>query len=126
MSTIRVVLADDHALARRGVRSLLTEAGDIEIVAEAADGVTALTLVETHRPDVLVTDIEMPGLGGLELTERVFRDWPATKVLIISMHKGKEYATKAITSGMPATCSRTPAQANSRRPSAPCSVVKTT
>ena len=99
MSTIRVVLADDHALARRGVRSLLTEAGDIEIVAEAADGVTALTLVETHRPDVLVTDIEMPGLGGLELTERVFRDWPATKVLIISMHKGKEYATKAITSG---------------------------
>jgi len=81
MSTIRVVLADDHALARRGVRSLLTEAGDIEVVAEAADGVTALALVETHRPDVLVTDIEMPGLGGLELTERVFRDWPGTRVL---------------------------------------------
>jgi DNA-binding NarL/FixJ family response regulator len=99
MSTIRVVLADDHALARRGVRSLLTEAGDIEVVAEAADGLTALALVETHQPDVLVTDIEMPGLGGLELTERVTRDWPGTRVLVVSMHKSKEYATKAITSG---------------------------
>jgi DNA-binding NarL/FixJ family response regulator len=99
MSTIRVVLADDHALARRGVRALLAETGDIEVVAEAEDGDTALKLVETHRPDVLVTDIEMPGLTGLELTERVVRDCPGTKVLIISIHKAKEYATKAITSG---------------------------
>jgi DNA-binding NarL/FixJ family response regulator len=99
MGTIRVVLADDHALARRGVRSLLEEAGDIEVVAEAADGETALNLVEHHRPDVLVTDIEMPRLTGIELTERVARDWPETRVLIISMHKTKEYATKAITSG---------------------------
>jgi DNA-binding NarL/FixJ family response regulator len=99
MSTIRVVLADDHALVRRGVRSLLEDTGDIEIVAEAEDGDTALVLVEANRPDILVTDIEMPGLTGLELTERVTRDFPGTRVLIISMHKTKAYATKAITSG---------------------------
>ncbi len=87
-------------LARaRGAIVALEEAGDIEVVAEAADGETALNLVEHHRPDVLVTDIEMPGLTGIELTERVARDWPETKVLIISMHQTKEYATKAISSG---------------------------
>ena len=78
---------------------LLEAAGDIEIVAEAEDGDKALALVEANRPDVLVTDIEMPGLGGLELTERVVREFPATKVLILSIHKKKEYATKAITCG---------------------------
>ena len=100
MGTIRVVLADDHALVRFGMRALLEAAGDIEIVAEAEDGDKALALVEAHRPDVLVTDIEMPGLGGLELTERVVREFPATKVLILSIHKKeKEYATTASTCG---------------------------
>jgi DNA-binding NarL/FixJ family response regulator len=99
MGTIRVVLADDHALVRCGMRALLEAASDIEIVAEAEDGDKALALVEANRPDVLVTDIEMPGLGGLELTERVVREFPATKVLILSIHKKKEYATKAITCG---------------------------
>jgi two-component system invasion response regulator UvrY len=65
MSVIRVGLADDHALAHRGVRSLFEEAGDIEIVAEAEDGDTAAALALTNQPDVLVTDIEMFGLNGL-------------------------------------------------------------
>ena len=99
MGTIRVVLADDHALVRRGVRAMLEEAGDIEVVGEAEDGEQALALVEGTRPDVLVTDIEMPGLSGLELTERIVRDIPATKVLILSIHKQKDYATKALTCG---------------------------
>lgn len=78
---------------------LLEEARDIEIVAEAEDGDKALALVEAHRPDVLVADIEMPGLNGLALTERVSREHPGTRVLILSMHKGKEFATKAIAAG---------------------------
>ncbi len=99
VSTIRVVLADDHALVRRGVRAWLEEAGDIEVVAEAADGERAIELVAAHRPDVLVTDIEMPGITGFELTRRVVLEFPDTKVLILSIHKQKEYATKALASG---------------------------
>ncbi len=99
MGMIRVVLADDHALVRRGVRAFLEEAADIEVVGEAEDGEKALALVQTTRPDVLVTDIEMPGLTGFELTERVVQEYPATKVLILSIHKQKEYATRALTCG---------------------------
>jgi DNA-binding NarL/FixJ family response regulator len=99
MGTIRVVLADDHPVVRRGVRALLQEAPDIEVVAEAADGHQALASVEAKRPDVLVTDIAMPGLTGLELAKRVARDFPQTRVLILSMHKEKEYATRALAAG---------------------------
>jgi DNA-binding NarL/FixJ family response regulator len=99
MSTIRVVLADDHALVRRGVRAVLEAAGDIEVVAEAEAGDKALSLVEAHRPDVLLTDIEMPGLTGLELAERVVREFPETRVLVLSIHKQKDYVTRALSSG---------------------------
>jgi DNA-binding NarL/FixJ family response regulator len=99
VSTIRVVLVDDHALVRRGVRAWLEEAGDIEVVGEAADGERAIELLAAHRPDVLVTDIEMPGMNGLDLTRRVVLEYPDTKVLILSIHKQKEYATKALASG---------------------------
>jgi DNA-binding NarL/FixJ family response regulator len=99
MDTIRVVLADDHAVVRRGVRATLEEAPDIEIVAEAANGNEALASVEAKRPDVLVTDIAMPGLTGLELAERTTRDFPQTRVLILSMHNEKRYATKALAVG---------------------------
>jgi DNA-binding NarL/FixJ family response regulator len=98
MGTIRVVLADDHEVVRRGVRSLL-EAPDIEVVAEAGDGHQALAAVAAHRPDVLMTDIAMPGMTGLELAERVARDFPPTRVLILSMHKDKAYATRALAAG---------------------------
>jgi DNA-binding NarL/FixJ family response regulator len=99
MDAIRVVLADDHGFLRVGVRSLLEEATGIEVVAEASDGQEALALVAAHRPDVLVTDISMPCLDGLELAGRVARDHPETKVLILSMHKEKAYATRALGSG---------------------------
>jgi DNA-binding NarL/FixJ family response regulator len=99
VSTIRVILADDHALVRRGVRAWLEDTGDIEVVAEAEDGAKALELVAAHRPDVLVTDIEMPGLSGIELTKRVVLEFPDTRVLILSIHKQKEFATQALASG---------------------------
>ena len=99
METIRVILADDHAVVRRGVRALLEEAPDIEVVAEAADGHQALALVEDKKPHLLVTDISMPGMTGLELASHITRDFPSTRVLILSMHKEKEYATKALAAG---------------------------
>jgi DNA-binding NarL/FixJ family response regulator len=99
MGLIRVVLADDQTVVRRGVRGLLEEAPDIEIVAEAADGHQAFAAVEAQRPDVLLADIEMPGLNGLELANRVSRDFPQTRILILSIHKEREYATKALAIG---------------------------
>ncbi len=99
MDPIRVLLADDHTLLRAGLRSLLEGLKDIEIAGEAADGLQALELVGSTRPDILLTDIVMPGLDGLALTSRVSRDFPATKSIILSMHTEKEYATKALRSG---------------------------
>jgi DNA-binding NarL/FixJ family response regulator len=100
MEPIRVLLADDHTLLRAGIRSLLEEMDGIEVVAEAADGHAALALVEAHRPDILLTDIAMPGLGGLELAAQVGRAYPRTKVVILSMHKDEEYVRRAMIAGV--------------------------
>jgi DNA-binding NarL/FixJ family response regulator len=99
MSSIRILLADDHELVRAGIRALLEQLEGIEVVAEAGDGQSALELVERHRPDLLLTDIAMPRLSGLDLTERVLREWPATRVVILSMHDTEEYANRAIQAG---------------------------
>jgi DNA-binding NarL/FixJ family response regulator len=99
MGTIRVILADDHAVVRVGVRSLLEEMPEIKVVAEAADGHQALALIEALRPDILVTDIAMPGMNGLELAELVAREYAETRVLVLSMHKEKAFATKALACG---------------------------
>jgi len=87
VDTIRVILADDHTLLRAGLRSLLEELPGIEVVAEAADGRQALALVEAHRPDVVMFDIAMPHLSGLDVTARLSQEQPEAKVLILSMHK---------------------------------------
>lgn len=99
MTPIRVVLADDHTLVRAGLRALLDRLPTVEVVGEAASGDEALALVESLRPDVLLCDISMGGLGGLEVTERVARGFPATRTIILSMHDAKEYAIKAIRAG---------------------------
>jgi DNA-binding NarL/FixJ family response regulator len=99
MSAIRVVLADDHALVRAGFRALLEQLSDVTVVADAGDGREALRLVGEHRPDVLLTDISMPGLNGLELVGRIRRDYPGVRVLILSMHGSEEYVLQALRSG---------------------------
>jgi DNA-binding NarL/FixJ family response regulator len=99
MPSIRVVLADDHALVRAGLRLLLQEATDIEVVAETGDGREALTLIKTHRPHILCTDIRMPGLNGLELTARAAKECPQVRVLILSMHTTEEYVHQALRAG---------------------------
>ena len=96
---IRVMLADDHALVRAGIRSLLQGLGGVEVVGEAGDGREALHLLETQRPDVLLMDLMMPGLGGLEALPRVRNEFPQVRVLVLSMHANEEYVLRALRDG---------------------------
>ena len=99
MSPLRVALADDHTLVREGLRSLLSSLAGVEVVGEASDGLQALSLVAEARPDVLLCDIAMPGLNGLDLAARVAREHPRTKVLILSMHADTGYVRTALLAG---------------------------
>jgi len=99
MKTIRIVIADDHALVRAGLRGLLDGPEGVAVVGEAADGRQALDMVEALRPDILMTDIGMPALDGLALTRLVARDFPETRVVILSIHTDAEYADKALRAG---------------------------
>jgi DNA-binding NarL/FixJ family response regulator len=96
---IRILLADDHALVREGIRRVLEEEEDFEVVAEASDGEEALALAAEHQPDVAVVDISMPGASGFEVTARLVADVPATGVLVLSMHDEAEYVTRAVRAG---------------------------
>jgi DNA-binding NarL/FixJ family response regulator len=96
---IRVLLADDHALVRAGVRSLLEKLSGVEVIGEAVDAREALTLMERHRPDVVLMDLSMPGLNGLEGTARAVKDYPNTRVLILSMHADEEHVLQALRVG---------------------------
>lgn len=83
---IRTVLADDHDMVRRSVRALLERDQNIDIVAEARNGDEAVALIETLRPDVLIMDLSMPGMDGIEATQRVLALHPNTGIVILSMH----------------------------------------
>lgn len=99
MRTIRVVLADDHRIVRRGIRDFLAEAGDIEVVAEAADGEEALAMVAAHQPDVLVLDVRMPALSGAEVARRVAADYPGVRVLILTAYDEDPYVFALLKAG---------------------------
>ena len=99
MSAIRVVLADDHALVRAGIRALLERLPGVEVVGEAANGREALELVEKSAPNVILLDISMAELGGLEALPRIVKDFQAVKVLMLSRHANEEYVLRALRSG---------------------------
>ena len=99
MAAIRVLLADDHALVRAGIHSLLNNLSGIEVIAEAADGREALVLIQKHLPDVVLMDISMSGLNGLEAAAYVAREFPSVKVIMLSMHANEEYVLQALRSG---------------------------
>lgn len=99
MKTIRVVLAEDHTLVRAGLRSLLAELAWVNVVGEAADGREALRLVADHKPHVVLMDITMSDLNGLEATARIARKHPGTRVIILSMHSNEEYVRRALSVG---------------------------
>jgi DNA-binding NarL/FixJ family response regulator len=96
---IRVVVADDHAIVRAGIRSLLTGAADIALVAEAGDGREAVEVVARRRPDVLLLDLTMPGLNGLEVISRARAASPLTGVLVLSMHAASDFVRPALRMG---------------------------
>jgi DNA-binding NarL/FixJ family response regulator len=96
---IRVLLADDHTLVRAGIRSLLQGLPGVEVVGEADDGQEALRLAETLRPDVVLMDVGMPGLNGLEVAGRLQTSDPAIRVIIVSMHTAEQYVLRALRAG---------------------------
>jgi DNA-binding NarL/FixJ family response regulator len=99
MSSLRLVLADDHMLVRAGMRALLSELPGVEVVGETGDGREALRLVRECKPDIALIDISMPGLNGLEVAARIGHDHPATRVIIVSMHGDDESVRRALVAG---------------------------
>lgn len=96
---MRIALADDHRLVRDGLRALLEAEGRYEIVAEADDGLQVVPLVEKERPDVLLLDLMMPGLHGLDVIDQLARRAPATRIIVLSMHSDEGYVVRALRSG---------------------------
>lgn len=96
---MKVLLADDHQLIRSGLRALLASMPGIQVVAETGDGPETLRLATELKPDVVLLDITMPGLNGLEVTKRLRAVQPKAKVLILSMHAGESYVLQALRAG---------------------------
>ncbi|MEY2440478.1 MAG: hypothetical protein QOI34_1863 [Verrucomicrobiota bacterium] len=97
--SIRILLADDHALVRAGIRTLLEKIPNVEVVGEASTGREALEMVKTRLPNLVLMDIAMAELGGLEALPRIIRDFPGVKVIMLSAHANEEYVIRALRSG---------------------------
>jgi DNA-binding NarL/FixJ family response regulator len=98
-NTIRVVLADDHVFVRDGIKSLLENEANIEVVGEATDGIEALKIVETTKPDLLILDIRMPNMTGIEVVEKLRSQNNPVKIVMLSMHESEEYVLKSVKAG---------------------------
>jgi len=96
---LRVLLADDHSIVRRGMRSLLETEPSIEVIAEAADGLEALRLCEEHHPDLLILDVAMPKLNGIDVAARSQKMQPAPHAIMLSMYLDESYVIRAINAG---------------------------
>ena len=99
MAELRVYLADDHAVVREGLKALINAQPGMTVVGEAADGLTACEQVPGLRPDVVVVDVSMPGLGGAQATERLRRECPAVKVLALTVHEDNGYLRRLLAAG---------------------------
>ena len=96
---IKVFIADDHSIVRAGLRRIVEESGDMEVIAEASDGKGALQQIQKEQPDVAVIDISMPGLDGLEVTAQLHAGYPKLPVIILTMHEEEQYVIRAIEAG---------------------------
>ena len=100
MATIRIILADDHTLMREGLRAILESETGLEIIGQAEDGHAAVEMAEKLQPDIVIMDIAMPGLNGLEATRLIHARVPETRVIILSMHENAEYVLQALKAGV--------------------------
>ncbi len=99
MARTKVLIADDHAIVREGVRMILAKEPDIEVVGEAEDGRQALDLVDQRRPNVVIMDLSMPGMGGIEATKKVKEQHPDVNVLALTMHEDESYVFQLLRAG---------------------------
>ncbi len=99
MHKIRILLADDHTILREGIRSILESEADLQVIGEAEDGHAVLKMVSDLKPDVVLMDIAMPLLNGLEATRQIKRQYPKVKVLVLSMHENEEYIRQVLACG---------------------------
>ena len=104
MPPIRILLADDHDVVRDGLRALLDRQPDLVIVAEAADGRECIVLAEEHSPDVVMMDVAMPKMNGIEATRRILAANPSTAVVILSMHQDESYLLQSLRAGAKGIC----------------------
>jgi DNA-binding NarL/FixJ family response regulator len=96
---IHVVLADDHQLLREGIRSILSKEPDVEVVGEAENGRQAMELVEKTKPNVVIMDISMPNLNGIEATRKIKEAHPEAKIIALSMHQDKRFIASMLEAG---------------------------
>ena len=99
MEQIKIVLVDDHQMFRDGVKSVLSDEENIEVVGEVGNAKDLYELLKTQSPDLVITDISMPDISGIELSKYVSESFPGIKILILSMHSNEEFITKALNAG---------------------------
>jgi len=96
---IRIIIADDHRLFRHGLRNLLMDGSDIEVVAETCDGIETVQAVKAQKPDVVLMDITMPNLNGIESSRRIVKENPKTKIIMLSMHSDRRFVLESFKAG---------------------------
>ncbi|WP_299108486.1 response regulator transcription factor [uncultured Winogradskyella sp.] len=99
MNTLNIILVDDHVLVRDGIKALLEEAQGLTVIDEASNGIEALTVLKKQQPNILIVDIRMPQMNGIELVKEVKKKYPEIKTLMLSMHDSEEYVLSAIEAG---------------------------
>jgi DNA-binding NarL/FixJ family response regulator len=99
MNRIRLLIVDDHSLVRDGIRAILEKVEELEVVAEASDGLEAIEMIRQHNPNLVLMDIGMTGLNGLDATARITKEFPDVKVIMLSMHVNEEYVLQALRAG---------------------------
>ena len=100
--SVKIMLADDHGIMRTGLRSLLEKEEDMEVIAEAQDGRNALKLAQKIKPDVIIMDIGMPDLNGIEATRQILAVLPRIKIIALSMHSDRRFVARMLNRGVPA------------------------